>query len=209
MLEAQVAIQRKIQMSLSNSQLVECDREGNYACGGGYPENAYWYFATNGLEDENAYPYRNGQGKLFPCSFQRKDVRLFLDIMLRANRSKETVSLGRKLTDLVRITGHYYQFRHSKIIENLLVTKGPVGAIMDATYLRDERTKDPNFIVQAASWCCDDFNHVVLIVGYGKLKGVYYWIVKNSWGEGYGDKGYFKIERSTCNIESFNFLVAT
>ncbi|RWS18755.1 dipeptidyl peptidase 1-like protein, partial [Leptotrombidium deliense] len=49
-------------------------------------------------------------------------------------------------------------------------------------------------------------NHAVLLIGYGadSKTGEKYWIVKNSWGTGWGEFGYFRIRRGTdeCGIES-------
>jgi hypothetical protein len=49
-------------------------------------------------------------------------------------------------------------------------------------------------------------NHGVSIVGYGTENGKDFWLVRNSWGAGWGSKGYIKVARSagqgtgTCGI---------
>jgi C1A family cysteine protease len=61
----------------------------------------------------------------------------------------------------------------------------------------------------------NDIEHAVVIVGYGTttatatVPATPYWIVRNSWGTGWGLSGYFFIKRGVnmCNIESWAAFV--
>lgn len=59
---------------------------------------------------------------------------------------------------------------------------------------------DPNKLCGSAP------NHAVLLMGYGTdPKYGDFWLVKSSWGTGWGNKGYAKIQRGTnlCGVTSF------
>lgn len=54
-------------------------------------------------------------------------------------------------------------------------------------------------------------NHAVNIVGYGKdpASGLDYWIIRNSWGTGWGQAGYMSIQRGVnkCDVENNIYFV--
>jgi len=69
-------------------------------------------------------------------------------------------------------------------------TRGPVAAGIDCTVL-DYYTGATITETGPSS-----INHIVSIVGYGTQGSTDYWIVRNSWGQYWGEQGHFRIIRN-------------
>ncbi|KAL6630498.1 hypothetical protein ACP70R_028571 [Stipagrostis hirtigluma subsp. patula] len=57
--------------------------------------------------------------------------------------------------------------------------------------------------MMTADGCGTVMNHAVLAIGYGAADdGSQYWLLKNQWGEGWGEGGYMTLERGTdaCGV---------
>jgi C1A family cysteine protease len=62
-------------------------------------------------------------------------------------------------------------------------------------------------IDRAVSW--EKVEHSVTIVGYGEDDGVKYWIIQNTWGEKWGEGGYFRLLRgeNELSVESMGDIL--
>lgn len=171
-LEGQLAKQTGQLLDLSPQNLVDCVTE-NSGCGGGYMTNAFRYVQMNGgIDSEEAYPY---VGEDQPCRYNSTG-------MAAQCKGYKEIPVGNE---------------HALAVAVWKV--GPVSVGVDATlntfqFYQKGVYYDPN---------CnkDDINHAVLAVGFGvTIKGKKYWIVKNSWGEDWGNKGYILMARNRDNL---------
>ncbi|XP_057967619.1 thiol protease aleurain-like [Malania oleifera] len=165
-------------VSLSEQQLVDCARAfNNFGCSGGLPSQAFEYIKYNGgLDTEEAYPYTGTDGV---CKFSSENV-------------------GVRVIDSVNITlGAEDELKHAVAFVR------PVSVAFEV--VTDFRFYEKG--VYTSDTCGStpmDVNHAVLAVGYGVEDGVPYWLIKNSWGEEWGDNGYFKMEmgKNLCGIST-------
>jgi len=76
-----------------------------------------------------------------------------------------------------------------------VATKGPIAVSIDATHLHHYKKG----VLQKP--CHKKPSHAVTVVGYGKdHQGLDYWLVKNSWGEKFGEQGYVRMARNHNNL---------
>lgn len=161
-------------VSLSEQELVDCDKLDE-GCNGGLPSNAYEaIMKLGGLESETDYSYKGRDEK---CRFNRSEV-------------------------AVKISGALNISSDEKDMQAWLYKNGPISIGINA------------FAMQfywggiAHPWkiFCNpsELDHGVLIVGYGVKGSEPFWIIKNSWGDDWGEKGYYLVYRGAgvCGLNT-------
>lgn len=102
---------------------------------------------------------------------------------------------------VLKIQGYGLVVNESDIPE-ALVTRGSLVvslvADMDVWFAYKEGVLPP-------ANCNIDVNHGVAIVGYGTENGLAFYLIKNSWGEHWGEAGYVKVPRGEnyCKVSQF------
>lgn len=179
-LEAQHLIQKGTLETYSEQQLIDCD-SSNKGCVGGVMSKAYEYLKTEGLMKSSDYGYTGSN-----------DDECLYDI------EKEKV----------RVKNWQFAPKDENEIKALLIEKGPLAAAVNATPLifYTSGVFDPWFDAIA---CFGGVNHAVTIVGYGREEGNDFWIVKNSWGDKWGEDGFFRIAagKGLCGINTLVMAV--
>ncbi|KAK7291578.1 hypothetical protein RIF29_06839 [Crotalaria pallida] len=153
-------------VSLSEQELVDCDTGVNEGCNGGLMEYAFEFIKQNGgITTETNYPYKAADGT--------------------CDTSKENESV-------VSIDGHENVPKNNETALLQAAANQPISVAIDAG------GSDFQFYSEGVftGACGTDLDHGVAIVGYGETQdGTKYWIVRNSWGAGWGEQGYIRMQR--------------
>ena len=72
--------------------------------------------------------------------------------------------------------------------------RGPISCGIDAGPIL-------NYTGGVVSMAGDGIDHVISVVGWGSEGGSEYWIVRNSWGEYWGEMGYVRVKFGTLHVE--------
>ncbi|OCT69033.1 procathepsin L [Xenopus laevis] len=170
-LECQWKMKTGTLVIFSPQNLVDCSyMYGNNGCKGGTSNSSFTYMKKYGVMEESDYPYKAKEGQ---C------------------KNKEPSNVG-LIKDFQRLPA-----RNETILKKAVGTIGPVYVDIDASHQGFRMYKSGIYYDPYCS--TKTLNHAVLVVGYSIENGQYYWLVKNSWGEDYGDKGYIKMARNRDN----------
>ncbi|XP_072839899.2 cathepsin F [Pogona vitticeps] len=163
--EGQWFLRKGSLVSLSEQELVDCDAL-DQACGGGLPSNAYEAIeGLGGLETERDYSY---EGFAQKCDFSKDKVAVYINSSVGISRDEKEIAAW-------------------------LAKNGPISIALNAFAMQFYRrgVSHPFFLL-CNPWMID---HAVLLVGYGTRGQTPFWAIKNSWGEDWGEKGYYYLYR--------------
>nr|CAH0107395.1 unnamed protein product [Daphnia galeata] len=167
-------------VALSEQQMVDCDKTSG-GCGGGYMDNAWRYVANAvGQSSSALYPYKAAKGT---CRYKE------------ASMKKATVSRSDPVIDIPRNDTNTMM---RLLANNRLISVG-IAVVRSFKSYKSGVYTEPNCKTGIISY------HAITVVGYGTLNGVDYWVIRNSWGTGWGAKGYalFQRGKNVCLIESY------
>ena len=165
-IEGANAIKNGKLISLSEQQLVDCSRK-------------YGNLGCNGGLMDNAFMYVEDNGL---CA---EDVYSYT--------ATGGTCQSNKCTSVVNVVGCFDVPSSNEMALKQAVSMQPVSVAIEAdTRVFQLYTGG----VLTSDQCGTNLDHGVLVVGYGEENGTMYWLVKNSWGDSWGEDGYIKIERT-------------
>jgi PKD repeat protein len=171
---------------MAEQYLVSCDGDDD-GCSGGLFFKAFPYLVNKsglsggiGTVDEVSFPYVASK---VPCTNLSGFPRYTAYSWNYANTS----------TGLIHPE---FAIPSEAEIKSAIASKGPVAV---GIYVTD------NFFNYTAGifedhGTYDYTDHAVILVGWGEAMGKKYYIGKNSWGTGWGEDGWFRIETNSCRI---------
>jgi len=173
-MEGQWFLSNGTMVLLSEEELVQCSKGGNLGCRGGLMDTAFEWVASNGgIDSEADYPYTSGTGVTGTC---KKD------------KEKNFVAHFATHVDIAKNEGQMLTW---------LTANGPLAVAVDAQ--AHWQTYHSGILKTCKG---KQLDHGVLAVGYSATGGTPYWIVKNSWGQSWGEMGYIRLQYGTnqCGI---------
>ncbi|KAE9586205.1 hypothetical protein Lal_00000745 [Lupinus albus] len=159
-------------ISLSEQELVDCDRSYNEGCNGGLMDYGFEFIINNGgIDSEEDYPYKAVDGT---CDQYRENAKVvtiddYEDVPSYDEKALQKAVANQPVAVAIEGGGREFQLYVSGVFT------GRCGTALD---------------------------HGVNAVGYGTENGKDYWIVRNSWGPSWGEDGYIRLERNLASSRS-------
>ena len=178
------------------------------SCHGGDPDALYQWVANLSASTGSGLAYASSQPYLACsvankadglCQTKNEDFTCTARDVARTCDSS-TGTLGAKCTGLSRYPnatiGEYGNIVGRQAMQKELLSRGPIACNVDANPILNYT----GGIVTAKS---DTTDHTISVVGWGTdaSRGLY-WIVRNSWGEYWGEMGYMRVASGALGLDA-------
>ncbi|XP_053204873.1 cathepsin B-like cysteine proteinase 3 [Panonychus citri] len=183
-----------INVQLSAEEVISCCEDCNLGCGkGGYVTKSFSYWIKHGIvtggsyHGDGCYPY-----EIKPC-YKSKTGKIACEKTTQTPECRNECASGynKNFTQDKYFGEKFDNLWGMKSIMLDIMTNGPVVA--QIKQYRDLRSYQSGIYQHETGEMLG--YHSVKLIGWGNDQGVDYWLVANSWGTYWGEKGFFKIKR--------------
>ena len=190
---------QKLQTRVSPQHLVTCCSICGFGCSGGWPSMAFysWWWSgvpTGGLygDTKTCKPYF-----LPPCEDHPHKCTDYVDTPACENVCQE--SYNKTVEEDLSFGESVYSVSGEEDIMKEIYEYGSVEGSFEV-YEDFEEYKSGIYQYTTGSLLG---GHAIKIIGWGEENGVKYWLIANSWGENWGENGFFRMLRGNneCGIE--------
>ena len=209
LVEAQYAFQYGQGMNMSEQQIVDCSKR-DFGCTGGYFNTAFDYLQGNKwfVNSASAYPYTDLAAT--NCSAKKTDGWSAGNLVYRHLPSGNATAMEHALVTFGPLWISIYV---GSDCSNASASTCPVQPDRARNIMTMFQSYTGGiFQVTGCKTSANNNNHAMVIVGYGhdSKTNLNFWKVRNSWGKGWGEDGYVRIQRGVnmCNVESDAFFIA-
>lgn len=191
-------------ISLSVQHMLNCGNAGS--CHGGSLDGPYQWIHQIGQKTGSGISYATSQPYLACSSESREGFCKSVDTTCTAlNVARTCGTFGKECVGLSHYPNatisDYGSIHGSDAMQKEIYNRGPIACTIDAGPI-EEYTGG---IVTTKSFMTD---HVISVVGWGTdAKEGLYWIVRNSWGEYWGEAGYVKVKAGALALHSCAWAV--
>ncbi|MGI5863069.1 MAG: C1 family peptidase, partial [Myxococcales bacterium] len=202
-LEPLVAFRRSTpspDLDLSEQQLVDCASTSLGCDSGGLTWGpAAWFLSGSGVTTEDCYPYTSGSsGQKGSCT---QTSNLSAACRNAIVRTEDSIELSSTTPGFPQWDPPPFTLSSRAMTEiKTLLQQRPIGVSM-RTY--DDFRYYRSGIYEPSATARISGMHAVALVGYDDAGG--YWIAKNSWGDDWGENGFFRIRYNTSSIGMWAF----
>jgi cathepsin B len=205
-----IASEGKLQTRVSADNILACCDSCGMGCNGGYPGAAWDFWQQNGVPSGGLFndtttcqPYsfppcdHHVNGTYGPCGSDEYDT----------PECKSTCSKGypKKFQDDLSFASDSYSVPSDE--ESIMSEISTHGSVECAFSVYEDFLNYKSGVYKHVKGSYLG-GHAVKMIGWGVENGTKYWIIVNSWNEGWGDKGSFKIIRGEDHLGIESEIVA-